>query len=176
MKHAQLVHLVGELGWVPAGGTKHLKYRNIWIPGYSPNIAMPHKGGEHRPGHVAAYSDAFGFTRVDLERTLRKEVRIILFLERAIMAFPEHDVAIRKHYDTLKREYLADPSLLAEYERARAPVFIETIMGTPPIVLEEEEICANCGQSGHLYENCDLPYLYITGWSKSEEGPWEGDL
>jgi len=194
MKHAELVAVIEELGWKPIQqvGT-HIKYLNTWIPGYAPNLV--HKPRGHNPGHVAGYSDAFGFTRLDLEGTFKKDVRILLFLERAIAAFPEHEEYIRKHYDSLRAKTLKDPHARREYDEARASIQIEHLLGPAPVKEKKETgvkleeildevaepegaLCPNCGKVGHIYEMCPLPWIFVIGWSKEEDddGPWETTL
>jgi hypothetical protein len=180
MNFNQLAYVLNELGWqveARAGGTSHHSVTHPLLPWL--NVTLAHRRW-YGPGEVMALSAQTGFTRADLERNLRVETRTLMFLERAMAAFPAKAEAIKKHYDPLRRKYLADKLIAREYEQARLSPEekLRQIMGEPPkkpakevslkdiieTTVPEEGVCGNCGNLGHVYETCPLPYIFIVGW------------
>lgn len=131
-------------------GCGHLAFQNPFLPGIVKNVTV--SKSSFPPGDVSAYSDDFGFTRLDIEGWIPQEVRILLFLERSQEAYPEFKDSLQKHFNILYPKFMANDKFRNAYMRVKG-----THEEEGPKALVE---CSNCG-GPHLYEKCLLPYIYI---------------
>jgi len=137
LSYEEIEKIVTDLNWVYKSHNSHPVFYNEWL-GETHPIHNRSKLNKERVAHL---SRQMGFTLMDIERRVKKEVRQLLFLERALEAFPEKRErlleAIQDHkdsilpYDYLREEYLkhsSAPVIEEDVEKAGSEFGIDKML------------------------------------------------
>lgn len=116
LSYEEVAKIVSDLNWVYKAHNSHPIFYNEWL-------------GETHPIHnrsllnkerVAHLSRQMGFTLLDIERKVKKEVRQLYFLERAMEAFPEKRERLEEILQDQKDSILPYDYLREEYFKYRS--------------------------------------------------------
>jgi len=116
--YGALTIILGDLHWVYKEDNGHPIFHNAWIGETHPGIKKSNNRGVRciDKGEVSNLSRQFGFSMMDIERKIRREIRQLYFLERAVVAFPEKAnivEVLKDHRDSI----LCYDYLLEEYQK-----------------------------------------------------------
>lgn len=112
--------IVGDLNWIFKNTNKHPVFYNEWLQEEHPGIYKSNNRGKRAidKGEVSNFSRQFGYSLMDIERKIRREVRQVFFLERSILCYPEKTHLVGT-LEFLRDSMFAYDYLREEYEKNR---------------------------------------------------------